>query len=64
MNTAYIIRLTWDSAAHTWRIVLKSTETGTSYVFADLETAFLHVARSCPSQPPTVELPVANQCCP
>ncbi len=46
MNTSFILRLGWDNQSRQWRIVIKPTDGGPSQVFADLEMAFLHVARN------------------
>jgi hypothetical protein len=45
MNTSFIIRLVWDNQLRLWRIVLKPTDGGPAQVFADLEMAFLYIAR-------------------
>ena len=41
INTAFILRLTWDSGAQQWRILLKAT--AGAWLFGDMEAAFLHV---------------------
>lgn len=46
-NKAFILRLTWDSEARLWRVVLKPADGGHPQIFTDLETAFLYVARFC-----------------
>jgi hypothetical protein len=45
MNNAFILRLTWCDDALMWRISLKSATGGNVLLFADLESAFLHLAR-------------------
>jgi hypothetical protein len=45
MNSTFILRLVWDGEARLWRIVLKPAAGGPSQVFADLEMAFLYIAR-------------------
>ena len=44
-NTAFILRLTWDSVAQERRIVLKPIGGGVVHVFSDLESAFLYLAQ-------------------
>jgi hypothetical protein len=46
-NRAFILRLTWDSEAQLWRVVLKPADGGQPQIFADVEAAFLYVARFC-----------------
>jgi hypothetical protein len=43
INTAFILRLTWDSGAQQWRILLKATAGAGAWLFGDMEAAFLHV---------------------
>jgi hypothetical protein len=45
MNSAFVLRLTWDSAAQSWRILIKPTNGGPERVFIDLESAFLYIAQ-------------------
>lgn len=45
MNTTFIIRLVWDKESQLWHIVLKPANGGQPHVFADLEMAFLYIAR-------------------
>jgi hypothetical protein len=45
MNTAFVIRLTWDSTSRSWLILLKPIDGAKPRVFADLEMAFLYIAR-------------------
>jgi len=45
LNTAFVLRLTWDSAAQSWRILIKPSDGGPSRVFIDLESAFLYIAQ-------------------
>jgi hypothetical protein len=47
VTKAFILRLTWDSAAHKWLILLKPVDGGKAQIFGDVETAFLHVAGFC-----------------
>ncbi len=41
INSAFILRLTWDSGAQQWRILLKAT--AGAWLFGDMEAAFLQV---------------------
>ena len=43
INTAFILRLTWDSGAQQWRILLKASDGAGARLFGDMEAAFLHV---------------------
>ena len=43
INTAFILRLTWDSGAQQWRILLKASAGAGAWLFGDMEAAFLHV---------------------
>lgn len=43
IHTAFILRLTWDSGAQQWRILLKATAGAGAWLFGDMEAAFLHV---------------------
>jgi hypothetical protein len=43
INTSFILRLTWDSGAHQWRILLKPTAGDDARLFVDMESTFLHV---------------------
>ena len=45
MNTTFILRLIWDGEARLWRIVLKPATGDPPRLFADLEMAFLYIAR-------------------
>lgn len=44
-NTAFVFRLTRDSAAQNWRIVVKPVNGGPQRVFVDLESAFFYVSQ-------------------
>ena len=43
INSAFILRLTWDSGAQQWRILLKASAGAGAWLFGDMEAAFLHV---------------------
>ena len=43
INSAFILRLTWDSGAQQWRIRLKATAGAGAWLFSDMEAAFLHI---------------------
>jgi hypothetical protein len=45
LNTAFVLRLLWDSVAQSWRVVLKPADGGPKRIFVDLESAFLYVAQ-------------------
>jgi hypothetical protein len=45
INTAFILRLTWDNESRNWLVLLKPTNGGKVRVFVDLELAFLFVAQ-------------------
>lgn len=46
INTAFVLRLTWDEVSQNWRIVVKPTDGAPERVFMDIESAFLHVAHN------------------
>ena len=46
MNASFILRLLWDNQLRQWRVVIKPTDGGPPQVFADLEMAFLYIARN------------------
>ena len=43
IHTAFILRLTWDSSAQQWCILVKPTAGDDARLFGDMEAAFLHV---------------------
>jgi hypothetical protein len=43
INTAFILRLTWDSSAQQWCILVKPTAGDDARLFGDMEAAFFHV---------------------
>lgn len=44
-NTAFVMRLIWDSATQNWRIVIKPVDGGPARTFIGLESAFFYVAQ-------------------
>lgn len=45
LNSAFVLRLIWDSADQSWRVLVKSANGGPDRVFIDLESAFLYIAQ-------------------
>lgn len=43
MNTAFIVRFTWDHLAHTWAILVKPVNGDPARIFVDLESTFVHL---------------------
>jgi hypothetical protein len=45
INTAFVLRLTWDNESRNWLILLKPANGGKVRIFTDVESAFLFVAQ-------------------
>jgi hypothetical protein len=45
IHTAFIFRLSWDSSAQQWQILVKPTAGDDARLFGDMEAAFSHVEK-------------------
>ena len=63
IHTAFILRLSWDSSAQQWHILVKPTAGADARLFGDMEAAFLHVEMLMAERVQKLGMQTTGACC-
>jgi hypothetical protein len=63
IHTAFILRLSWDSSAQQWCILVKPTAGDDCRLFGDMEAAFLHVEMRMAERVQRLGMSTTGACC-
>jgi hypothetical protein len=63
IHMAFILRLSWDSLAQQWCILVKPTAGDDARLFGDMEAAFLHVEMLMAEQVQRLGSQTTGACC-